>query len=154
MSPGRGSRLVPQRPDNFHDDPHFQWVARETGSRGPGPVGQWDPALFPTFWLVLRPRLALGSSVCGLFLCALPVAVTPLCLAPHASNGSRSPHRLVGTLWLCHMASGPGPAGPLSSWPGCGQIYLPPKSQRTGLPWGHLLSPSEDNSARGIQRAP
>lgn len=113
VSTGRGSRLVPQRPDNLHDDPHFQWMAGEMDSCGPGPVGQRKPALFPTFWLVLQPRLALSSSVCGLLLCALPLTVTPLCLAPHASNGSRSPLHLTGEPhgfrpWASRAPSHPG----------------------------------------------
>lgn len=109
VSTGRGAWLVPQRPDNFHDDPHFQWMAGETDGCGPGPAGACP---LPCFLARAVAQPALGSSVPGLFLCAQPLAVTPLCLAPHASNGSRSPPRLAGTLWLCHTASGPGPAGP------------------------------------------
>lgn len=111
---GRGAWLVPQRPDNFHDDPHFQWMAGETDGCGPGPAGACP---LPCFLARAVAQPALGSSVPGLFLCARPLAVTPLCLAPHASNGSRSPPSLGGDIvalphgfrpWASRAPSHPG----------------------------------------------
>lgn len=59
----------PQRPDNFHDDPHFQWVARGDGQSRTWACRPVGPALF-----------LLSGLCCGPGWPSVPVSVASSCV--------------------------------------------------------------------------